>query len=160
MPILSPGVTSATNVTFNSGILDINGYELAALQDITVTIATSTRDIRALGTIKMLTAPKRYGFKPSAKGKVKSINREVLMAFMGSSGPDTTGVDISLFDGQSVLTRATVKCYINESTSTSVEFQFSNAILTGSLATALKMEDAGEMDIEIEAQDVLIVTSW
>ena len=160
MPILSSGVPTATNVTFNSGILDVNGYDLAVLQDVTVTIAVSVKEIRALGTIKMVTAPKRSTFKVSAKAKVKSINKEVFGAFLGSSGPDGSGQDFVLFDGQNVLSRASIKCIINESSSNTVEWQFTNAIISGSLASALKMEEAGEMDIEIEAQDVTVVTNF
>ena len=160
MSILPDGQPVGTNVTFNSGILDINGFDLAVLQDVTVTLAVSTKEIRALGTIKMVTAPKRHGFKVSAKAKVKSINKEVYGAFLSESTPDGTGTDLSLFDGQNVLSRASIKCIINESYGQQVEWQFINATISGSFAAALKMEDAGELDLEIQAQDVLMVTNF
>jgi hypothetical protein len=160
MPILATGGTLPTNVTFNSGTFDINGFELATLQDITVTLAWSTKEIRALGTLIMATAPKRHGFKPTCKAKVKSVNPQLYSFFMGSSAADGSGFDYTVLDGQNVLTRCSVKCIINEATSQSVEFQFTNAVLTGSMALGLKLEDAGELDFEIEAQNVTVVTNF
>ena len=142
MALLATGTQLSTNVTFNSGTFDINGVELATLQDITITQAFSSKEIRQLGSIIMATAPKRYGYKPSAKAKVKSINKELFSYFMGSSSTDGAGFDYSILDGQNVLTRCSIKCIANEDVTKAVEFQFSNAILVGSLNTSLKTEDA------------------
>jgi len=160
MPILSTGTQLGTDVTFNSGTFDINSYELAALQDVTVSLNWSAREIRALGSLVMVVAPKRYGFKPTAKAKVKSVNQELLSFFMGSSAVDATGNAYTVLDGQNVLTRCSIKCMVNESTSQVVEFQFTNAILTGAISLGLKMEDASEYDFEIIAQNVKVVTSF
>jgi hypothetical protein len=158
MSQLPTGSQLSTDVSFNSGTLDINGMELAALQDITISLQFSTKDIRGLGSIKMLTAPKRYGWKPTAKAKTKSINQQLYQALMGSSNTDGSGFGYSLFDGQNVLARASIKCIINEQTGQSQEYQFTNAIISmGSLA--LKPEDAAEYDFSIEAQDVTVVSS-
>lgn len=159
MPILSTGTQLANDISFNSGTLDINGSEMAVLQDITVSLGFTTKEIRQLGSIIMATAPKRAGFKPSAKAKVKSVNQQLFTYFMGSSSSDGSGFDYTVVDGQNVLTRASVKCIVNENTSQTVEFQFTNAILAGALTLAMKMEDAAEADFEIMAQNVTIVTS-
>jgi len=160
MPILPTGAGLATNITFNSGTLDINGLELGVIQDITITLSWSEKEIRGLGSIKMFTAPKRYGFKPMAKGKVKSFNKELYSFFMGSSGTDGTGFIYSVLDGQNVLSRASMKFIVNESTGQTAEFQFTNAILSANLDASLKMEDAGEFAFEIKAQDVNLVTNF
>lgn len=159
MPILATGNSLPVDVSFNSGTFNINGMEMAVLQDINVHMDWSNKEIRALGTLLMATAPKRHGFKAGAKAKTKSINKELFQFFMGSSNTDGSGFDYTIFDGQNVLTRCSVKCIINEATGQSVEFQFSNAILTGSLSIGLKMEDAAEPDFEIIAQNVTVVTS-
>lgn len=160
MPILATGAQLSNQVSFNSGTLDINGFELAILQDITITLSFSTKEIRGLGSIIMSTAPKRHGFKAEAKAKVKSVNKELFYLFLGSSTTDGSGWDYNIIDGQNVLSRASVKCIMNENSSNHVEFQFTNAILAGSLAVALKMEDAAEADLEILAQNVTVVTDF
>lgn len=160
MGILSSGAQLPTDIVFNSGTLNINGVEVATLQDITVTLAWSQREIRALGTVLMVTAPKRYGFKPSAKGKVKSVNQELYSFFLGSSGVDSTGYAYNVKDGQNVLTRASIKCIVNDDASKHVEFQFTNAILGGSLGLGLKLEDAAELDFEVMAQTLSVVTDF
>lgn len=159
MPILVTGTQLPTDVSFNSGTIDINGFELAVIQEATIELKFSTKDIRALGTIKMVTAPKRHGWAPSCKGKMKSVNQQVFNFLMGSSTTDSSGLDYSIVDGQNVLTRASIKCYVNENPSQSVEFQFTNAILS-TTSVALKLEDASEMDFEIMAQDCTVVTNF
>lgn len=159
MSILATGAQLPTNVSFNSGTFDINGLEMGVLQDITVTLNWSTKEIRQLGSLIMATAPKRHGFKAGAKAKVKSLNKELFNFFMGSSNTDGSGFDYTVLDGQNVLTRCSVKCIVNEATGQSVEFQFTNAILAGALSWGVKMEDAGEADFEIQAQNVTLVTS-
>lgn len=160
MSITAAGTQLGTNVSFNAGTMDINGYELAVLQDITVSIDYATKEIRQLGSIIMATAPKRHGFKAGAKAKVKSINRELWAALLGSSTPDGTGIDITTIDGQNVLTACRVTAIVNEDPTKSVQFQFSNAILAGAFSLGLKVEDAAETDIEIQAQNVTVVTNF
>ena len=160
MPVLAQGQQFTRHVSFNQGTLDINGYELAILQDITVSIEFSTKEIRELGSIIMSTAPKRHGFKTGAKAKVKSVNQQLFGFMMGESAADSTGFDYSILDGQNVLTRASVRCYVDEDPTKVVEFQFTNAILAGNLSTALKSEDASESDVEIQAQNVTVVTNF
>lgn len=159
MPTLPTGAQLSNDVSFNSGTFDINGMELAVLQDITVTLTWGTKEIRQLGSLIMVTAPKRHGFKAGAKAKVMSVNKELINFFMGSSTTDGSGFDYSVFDGQSVLTRCSIKAIINELTTQTVEFQFTNAILAGGLGVALKTEAPGEVDFEIQAQNVTVVTS-
>ncbi len=159
MPILAVGTSLPNDISFNSGTLDINGFELAVIQDATIELKFSVKDIRALGTIKMVTAPKRHAWAPSCKGKLKSVNQQLFTLLMGSSSTDGSGLDYTVVDGQNVLTRASIKCYINENTSQAVEFQFSQAILSTS-SVALKMEDAAEVDFEIVAQDCTVVTNF
>lgn len=159
MPILSTGAQLGTDVVFNSGTFDINGLEMAVLQDITVSLDWSTKEIRQLGSLIMATAPKRHGFKPSAKAKVKSFNKELFNFFMGSSNSDGSGFDYTVLDGQNVLTRCSVKCIVNDIATQQVEFQFTNAILAGALSLGLKMEDAAEADFEIQAQNVTLVVN-
>lgn len=159
MPVLSTGTQLSNNVTFNSGTFNINGQELAVLQDVTVSVDLSIKEIRALGTIKQVTAPKRYGYKPTVKAKVKSVNPQLYGFLMGSSGPDGSGTVYSLTDGQVVLTRCSVKCIINELSTQAVEFQLSNAVMHSSFGLGLKMEDAGEIDFQITSQDMSIVTN-
>ena len=108
----------------------------------------------------MLTAPKRHGFKPTAKAKVKSFNRELLGFLLGSSGVDGSGMDFVTVDGQNVLTRCSVKAIVDDSSNKAVEFQFTNAIIAGNFQAAFKMEDAAEFDFEIHAQDVTVVTNF
>jgi len=159
MPILATGTTLPTNIVFNSGIFNINGTDLAVLQDITVTLNWSTKEIRALGSLKMVTAPKRSTFKAGAKGKVKSMNAELFSYFMGSSAVDGSGYAYNVLDGQNVLSICAIKCIVNDDVTKIAEFQFTNATLAGALAIGLKMEDAAENDFEIQAQDVTLVRS-
>ena len=107
----------------------------------------------------MATAPKRYGFKPSAKAKVKSMNEQLLGYLMGSSITDGGGYAYSVLDGQNVLTRCSIKTYINDDTTKAVEFQFSNAVIS-TYSAGLKLEDAGEIDFEIQAQNVTVVKNF
>jgi hypothetical protein len=159
MPTLATGTQLPTDISFNSGTMDINGTEMAVLQDITISLNWSTKEIRQLGSLLMAVAPKRTTFKPSAKAKAKSVNKELFSFFMGSSGTDGSGLAYNVLDGQNVLTRCSVKCIINEQLGQTVEFQFTNAILTGALTLGLKMEEPGESDFEIIAQNVTVVTS-
>lgn len=159
MPILATGTQLSNNISFNSGTLDINGVEVAAIDDITITLAFSQKELYALGSIIQVVAPKRHGFKPSAKFKVKSMNKELYGFFLGSSSPDGSGSDYTVLDGQNVLTRASIKCIINDVSTQIVEFQFSNAILAGNLQAALKTENHAEVDFEIYAQNVTIVNN-
>jgi hypothetical protein len=162
MPITANGTQLTAKASFNTGILDINGldFPIATLSDITVEWAVSTKELRGLGSIKMATAPKRSTFKTDCKAKVKSLNKEIFGFFGGSSGPDSTGTAYGMVDGQNVLERVTVTCYIDDANTQAVQYQFTNAILAGNLSTALKSEDFGEVDIEIQAQDMKIVTNW
>jgi len=160
LPILNGGTQLSQQIAFNTGYLDINGFELATLQDITITLAFSEKEIYQLGSIKMAVAPKRSTWKPSAKFKAKSTNQQLLGILMGSSTVDGSGYDYQIVDGQVVLTRASIKCYINDDATKIVEFQFSNAIIAGSSTVGLKLEDAAEMDMEIMAQDCKVITSF
>ena len=160
MPILAAGTQLTQQVAFNAGSFDVNGYELATLQDITVTLAWSEKEIRQIGSIIMATAPKRTTFKPSAKAKTKSVNKEMLSFILGSSAPDSGGTAYSTLDGQIVLSRASILTYVNDDPTKKIEFQFTNAILGGSFAVGLKMEDAAELDLEVYAQNVTIVTNF
>lgn len=159
MPTLATGAQLPVNVSFNSGTFDINGMEMAVLQDITISLSWSSKEIRALGSLLMSTAPKRHGFKASAKAKALSVNKELFQFFMGSSSTDGSGFDYIVLDGQNVLSRCSVKCIVNENTAQTVEFQFTNAILTGALSIGLKTEDAASSDFEILAQNVTVVSS-
>ena len=158
MPILAQGTQLSQQVAFNAGSLDINGYEVATIQDITVSLSWSEKEIRQLGSIIMATAPKRTTFKPSAKGK--SVNKEMLSFMLGSSAADSSGTAYTTYDGQIVLSRASILTYVNDDPTKKIEFQFTNAILGGSLGLGLKMEDAAELDFEVYAQDVKIVTNF
>lgn len=162
MPITSNGTALAAQASFNTGILDINGldFPVATLQDITVTEQVSTKELRGLGSIKMAMAPKRSTYKPSAKAKIKSLNKEIFGLFGGYSAPDSDGYFYQMLDGQNVLDRVTITCYVGDSDTDTVQYQFTNAILSGSLSTALKSEDFAEVDIEIEAQDLKTVTNF
>jgi len=162
MPILSNGTGLTVQASFNNGTLDINGldFPLATLQDVTITAQFSTKELRGIGSIKMATAPKRSGFKASAKAKIKSLNKEMFGLFGGSSGTDGSGFAYGVLDGQNVLTRVSITCYVDDAQTKTVQYQFTNAILTGSFSAALKSEDFAEVDIEIEAQDVTQVTNF
>jgi hypothetical protein len=160
MPILAQGNQLTQQVAFNAGTFDVNGYDLATLQDITITLNWTVKEIRQLGSIIMAVSPKRSTFKPSAKAKTKSVNKEMLSFILGSSAPDSSGVAYTTYDGQVALTRASIRTYVNDDPSKEIEFQFSDAILGGAFSTALKMEDAAEIDFEIYARDVKIVTNF
>jgi len=159
MAILPTGGSVPTNVSFNSGTFDINGVEMAVLQDITVSLDWSVKEIRALGSLIMATAPKRSTFKPTAKAKVKSINPTLFQYFMGTSNSDGSGFDYNVLDGQNVLTRCSINCILNEDSTQIVQWQFTNAVLTGALSIGLKLEEPAEVDFEITAQNVTVVTA-
>lgn len=162
MPILNNGTGLSVQASFNNGTLDINGldFPLATLSDVTVTAQFSTKELRGIGSIKMATAPKRSTFKPSAKAKIKSLNKEVFSLFGGYSTPDGSGWSYGIVDGQNALSRVTITCYVDDAQTKTVQYQFINAILSGSFSAALKTEDFAEVDIEIEAQDLIQVTSF
>src|SRR5260221_542207 len=121
MSILAVDTQIPTDISFNSGTFNVNGVQLAVLQDITISLNWSTKEIRQLGSIIMAVAPKRSTFKPGAKAKVKSVNQELFSFFMGSSGPDGSGFAYNVFDGQNLLTRASVRCFVNEDPTQVVE---------------------------------------
>lgn len=160
MGFLPDGTNLANNVTFNSGIVNINGTDLAVLQDITVSVEFGEKEYYALGSIKMVVPPKRYGFKPGLKGKVKSLNPEFYKYLLGSSEPDSPGSAYTVIDGQNVLSQCYVRCIINEDADQAVEFQFTNAVIHSTFGLGLKMEDAGEIDFQITAQDLAVVTNF
>ena len=160
MPILSSGTGASTAVVFNSGIFCINGLELATLQDVSISLNWSTKEIRQLGSLIMVTAPKRTSWKPSAKAKVKSATKELISFFMGSSGTDSSGYAYSVLDGQNVLSRCSIKFYVNDDSTKAAEFQFTNATLAGAFTLGLKLEDAAEADFEIQSQNVTFVTNY
>jgi hypothetical protein len=160
MGILTTGTQLSQAIAFNTGSLDINGMEVATLQDITITASFALKEIRQLGSIKMAVAPKRSTWKPSAKFKAKSINQALIGFLFGSSLVDGSGFDYNIVDGQVVLSRASVKCYINDTTAQTMEFQFTNAVIGGSSTVGFKMEDAAEFDLEITSQDMTVVTNF
>jgi len=108
----------------------------------------------------MATAPKRAGFKPTAKGKVATINKELYGAFMGSSSVDGSGFLFSVLDGQSVLSNVSIRVVANEDSTKQAEFQFTNAILGGAFALAMKTESFAELSFEIMAQDCNLDTNF
>jgi hypothetical protein len=160
MSQLSTGSALGNNITFNSGIVTINGKDLAVLQDVTVGVEFGEKEIYALGSIKMVTAPKRYGFKATCKGKTKSLNPEFYGYMLGSSTPDGGGTDYVVVDGQNVLASLYVTCIINESAGQTVQFQYTNAVIHSTFGLGLKMEDSGEVDFQITAQDMKVVTNF
>lgn len=162
---LGQGTNLSYLATFNAGTLDINGLEIATLQDINIDLNVTVKELRQLGSIKMVTPPKRVGYKPTAKGKVATVNKELMGAFLGSSAADSTvpggnGFDFTLLDGQNVLSRANINVLLNDNTAFLVQFQFINAIIGGSFALALKAEDFGMFDVEIMAQDCIVITNF
>jgi hypothetical protein len=159
LPIISQGPTLTQDITFNSGTLDINASTLAALSDVSINATVSLKEIRALGTIKMLTAPKRYGYKVEVKAKTRSINQALYAFMFGYSTPDSGGFDYSIFDGQNVLSDCTINCIMNEDVTKTVQFQLKDAVISATNLN-LVMEDSGVIDISIMASDVKVVTNF
>lgn len=159
MPVINPNANYSQQIQFNTGFLDINGFRVATLQDITITAGFSLKEIRALGTIKMVVAPKRTQWKPSAKFKAKSVNQQLLGFLWGSSTVDSTGWDYNLIDGQVVLTSVIVTAFTNDLASNVMQYQFTNAVF-GTGTVGYKMDDAAEFDLEIQSQDLIPVTNY
>lgn len=159
MPVTVPGTQFSQQIQFNTGFMDINGFRVATLQDITITAGFTLKEIRQLGSIKMAVAPKRVDWKPSAKFKAKSINQQLLGFLWGSSTVDSTGWDYNLVDGQVVLASVVITAYTNDDSTKHMQFQFTNAVF-GTATIGYKMADAAELDMEIQAQDLMPVTDY
>src|SRR6266702_6752783 len=128
MPVTPAGTPYTQQIQFNTGFLDINGFRVETLQDITITAGFTLKEIRALGTIKMVVAPKRTQWKPSAKFKAKSVNQQLLGFLWGSSTVDSTGWDYNLIDGQVVLSSVVVTAYTNDDATKIMQYAFINAV--------------------------------
>lgn len=159
MPIISSGQNLSQQVFFNTGYMDINGFRVATLQDISISAGFTLKEIRALGTIKMVVAPKRTNWKPSAKFKAKSINQQLIGYLWGSSTVDSTGWDYNVVDGQVVLSSVVITAYANDDATKIMQYQFTNAVF-GTGTVNYKMDDAAEFDMEIQAQDLMPVTNY
>jgi len=159
MPVTAAGTALSQQIQFNTGYMDINGFRVATLQDITITAGFTLKEIRALGTIKMVVAPKRTQWKPSAKFKAKSINQQLIGFLWGSSTPDSSGWDYNLVDGQVVLSSVVITAYSNDDVTKIFQYQFVNAVF-GTASINYKMDDAAELDMEIQSQDLTPVTNF
>lgn len=159
MPVTTAGTPFSQMIQFNTGYMDINGFRVATLQDITITAGFTLKEIRALGTIKMVVAPKRTNWKPSAKFKAKSVNQQLIGFLWGSSTVDSTGWDYNLVDGQVVLASVIITAYTNDDVTKIFQYQFVNAVF-GTATIGYKMDDAAEVDMEIQSQDLIPVTNY
>jgi len=159
MPVITPNASFAQAIQFNTGFMDINGIRVATLQDITITAGFTLKEIRALGTIKMVVAPKRTEWKPGAKFKAMSVNQGLLGFLWGSSTVDSTGWDFNVVDGQVVLASVIITAYTNDAVSNIMQFQFVNSVF-GTGTVGYKMDGAAEFDLEIMSQDLTTVTNY
>lgn len=154
---LSPvGSTVTENFVFNSGKLTVGTNQLADVTDVSITQEYTLKDARILGSIKARKIS-RTEFKCGFKAKVISFNESLLQYFYGSSVADSGGQDFSVVDGQqSSIATLNVTCYIGNDTTQPVQYQFTNAVIKANPIN-LKMNDYAEMDIDVEATDVLMV---
>jgi len=159
LPILSPTTTLSQEIQFNSGTLAINGAAVASLQNITITAGFTLKELGALGTIKLIVAPKRSQWRPSCKFTAISVNQALYGFMWGSSSPDSSGWDYSVIDGQLVLSSCVITAITNDNSAESMQFQFKNAVF-GSVGIAYKMDDAAALDMEIKSQDLIAVTNY
>jgi hypothetical protein len=155
MPLISPGTPVTERLLFNSGYIDLGSSRLVDVQNVSLEITFVEKELRRLNSIKMA-AHKRAGFKCTLKGKVKSINQEMLAAAMGTSAADTpTGTLITVKDGQQTTLNPNFTGYVDDDAAKPIQFQFTDAIFTR-LPTNANLEDFGDQDFELSARDVSV----
>ena len=154
MSLLLTGTAVTENLIFNSGVVTIGSSKLADITDITITTEFTTKPLYVLGSIKSRVI-KRTEFKCGFKSKVTSFNTALLSYLYGSSTVDGAGIDLNVVDGQQAsIASLAVTCYIGNDTTQPVQFQFSNAVIKSAPMT-LKMNDFSDVDLEVEATDVV-----
>ncbi len=143
---ISPGTPVANRIFFNSGTMDFGTNRIVMLDSITIKTEWSTADLFAVGSI-MPQAKNRHTFKCSVTGKVKSWAAEMFSFALGSSAAGSPNT-INPLDGQPTLLSPVFTAY--DANLKEYQYQFTGAIFK-SISTAVKMEDYGEFDFEMEA---------
>jgi len=158
MPLQSTGTPLSQKVTFNSGYVTFGTSQLVNLENVTIETNFTEKELRVINSIKMATH-KRSTFKTSLKGKVRSMNKELLAIITGTSSADGSGTLYTVKDGQQATLNPIFTTYIDDDTTTPkvIQFQFSDAILT-TLPLSQATEDFGAYDFELSAIDVSVYT--
>lgn len=159
MALLSTGSDVTQRTVFNSGYLTIGTNRFVDLDSVAIEISY---DIKRLSSLNSITARalKRSQFKVTLKGKIRSLNREMLGYHLGSSSVDGTGTSYMTKDGQATLINPIFTGYVNDDSTTPQvwQYQFQNAVITN-LPLSAKTEDYAEMDFEMMATSINIYTS-
>lgn len=127
------------------------------LQDITITISFTEKELRRLNSIKMA-AHKRGTLKVEVKFKMSSMSHELFTDIFGTTTPDGGGELISITDGQQGIINPVMTCYVNDVLSEPIQFQFSDAIFTTN-AVDTALEAFGQLDVTMTARDVSVFFS-
>lgn len=157
MAKLSTGTDLSENFIFNSGYITIGSDRFVDLDNVTIEVSFTTKEVRRLNSI-IVGSLKRAGFTTKLKGKIKSFNRQLLGYTFGSSSVDGTGTDYIVKDGQYDTTLNPIFTgFIGDNTLQAWQYQFTDAIIT-SLPLTAKMEDFDELDFEMVARNVKVYT--
>jgi hypothetical protein len=154
MPLITPGTPVTERIFFNTGYIDFGLEQLVNVDNVTVEITFSEKELRRLNSIKMA-SHKRATFKCSLRAKLKSVNKEVFAVIFGTSAPDGSGTLITVKDGQPDELNPVFTGYIDDDPSKPVQFQFTDAVCTA-MPLAATLENYGEVDFTMEARDVSV----
>jgi hypothetical protein len=155
MPLTPIGSAVTERLTFNSGKVDFGNGVLVDVDNATVSMTFTEKELRRLNSIKMATH-KRATFKCGLKFKVKSFSPALYAACLGTTTPESSAETISVLDGQQpALSYLTLTAYVDDNVAQPIQFQFSNAICTA-IPFAASLEAFGEYDISFEATDVSV----
>jgi len=155
MPLQPVGSAVTERLTFNSGKVDFGNGLLVDVDNASVSMTFTEKELRRLNSIKMATH-KRATFKCGLKFKVKSFSPALYAAIMGTTTPEAGAETLSVLDGQQpALSYLTLTAYVDDNVAQPIQFQFTNAICN-SLPFAASLENFGEMDVAFEATDVSV----
>ena len=155
MPLITPGTPVSERLIFNSGLLDLGTNQLVDVENITVEITFTEKELRRLNSIKMA-SHKRGTFKCGLKAKVKAMSKQALTAIMGTAAVDGAGTLITVKDGQyTALLNPVLTIYVDDDVAKPIQFQFTDAIIDSAPITAA-LEDYGSYDLSFSAIDVKV----
>ena len=155
MPIQSAGSPVSERLLFNSGYVTFASNQMVDVDNISLDISFSEKELRALNSIKM-TSHKRATLKCGMKAKIKSMSKELFIQTFGATTIDGLGELISVKDGQlTSISNPVFTAYIDDDVLKPIQFQFSDAVYTANPLTA-NLESFGEIDFTLTAKDVSI----
>lgn len=147
------GTATTQSIVFNSGILTINGKQIADVSDVNITSSFDVKSYRTLNSIKKR-ALRRSGLEQSVTFTIEGGKaREVYSLFYSSSSAVASGKDYTVKDGQqNTTTGVWVTCYEADDTTKAYQYQLNSPVL-GKMDTALSTDEFANVSVEIMCID-------